>query len=739
MADDLTGFRASRLELIEYLMQLLTELKRRNVFRVAAAYVVTTWLLLQAGDILLGNFGAPDWVFKSLVVVLLLGFPAALVFSWAYEITPKGIRREHEVTPDASITRDTGRRLDQITIVMIVLALAVLAADRLWLDRDGAGVSAGDPVAMSPADVESAAARNLSIAVLPFADMSPDKDQEYFSDGLSEEILNLLAQIRDLRVIGRTSSFAFKGRNVDLREIGETLGVSHLLEGSVRKAGDDLRITAQLIHVDDGSHLWSDSYDRRLENVFAIQTEIAEAIADALRVSLVGPDEAAPVAHAAASMPVYERFLQARRLIEWRGRTGLEAARDLLDEALELDPDYAPAHAAAAQAVLLLADEPGSYGDIPLDQAVAQAQPLIDRALELNPQLAEAHAVQGLLFQAQRNFVRSDAALIRALELNPSQSDALNWHAINLGATGRLREALAARRRVAEINPLDGINMSNLAVLHTISGAPADAIAVAQRIQRGFPDNPTGFMRQAEALLSAGRLAEARALAERALVLAPEMAFLQRSIGRVFYAVGDFDRVLALPAANQQGLALLALGRIDEALAAARERSAAAPDNYDATYRLLRTLSLAGRHDEVLAVYREGWEDLAEMEAAFGYDAGTSELAPIAAAQRVLGRHKTLAETLQHWGERLTYMREQGYAGSEFRFIEASHLALAGEREEALAALTEAIDLGYRDPLLGIDPAFADLHDDPAFQAQVERMIELINIERAKLGMEPLP
>lgn len=732
-------------------MTLFNELKRRNVFRVAAAYIVTAWLLLQAADILLGNFEAPGWVFKTLVALLSLGFPIVLVFSWAYEITPEGIRREHDVADAASITPATGRRLDQITIVMIVLALAVLALDRLWLAPGGGGnpatgTASGTAAQTSP-DTQATAAPEAppaaprpadnSIAVLPFADMSPDKDQEYFSDGLSEEILNLLAQIRDLKVIGRTSSFAFKGRNVDLREIGAQLGVAYLLEGSVRKAGDDLRITAQLIEVADGSHRWSERYDRKLENVFAIQDEIARSIAAALRVNLVG--EAAPVAHGTASMPAYERFLQARRLIQGRTRAGLESARALLDEALALDPDYAPAHAAAAQAVLLLAALPTTYGDIPLDRAVAQAQPLIDRALSLDPQLAEAHAVQGMLFLLQRDFARSETALDRALALNPSQSDALNWRANNLATAGRLREQLAARRRLAELDPLNLANLGNQALVLMQSGEPDEAVAVAQRLQRGFPDSPEGFIREAEVLAAAGRLAEASAPASQALALAPEDITVQALVGQIYYVLGDYARVRALPAARHHGPALLDLGRIDEAVTAARERAAAAPDDFFAAYFRLRTLSLAGRHAEVLATYQERWGDLAGLEAGFGFDGGTGELAPIAAAQRALGQHEALAETVQRWGERLAFLREQGHADSGFRFIEASHLALAGERDQALAALAEAIDLGYRDPLLGIDPAFAALREDPAFQAQVVRNIDLINAERAQLDMEPLP
>jgi len=714
---------------------LWSELKRRNVVRVALAYAVVAWFLIQAADIMLDNFGAPEWVFKTVTGLLALGFPLALFLSWAYELTPDGVKRTEDVPEPESVTPRTGKRIDRLILIGALAVIAVLVIERVWFA--GRGPEADSVAAAATTTGESGQAA-ASIAVLPFVNMSADPEQEYFSDGLSEEILNLLAQIRELTVIGRTSSFAFKGMNVDLREIGETLGVAYLLEGSVRKAGDELRITAQLIRTDTGAHLWSQSYDRKLESVFAIQSEIAGAIADALRVSLVGGDDAAPVAQIAASIPAYERYLQARRLIQGRTGAGIEAARALLDEALTLDPDYAPAHAEAAKAVLLLRAGPSSYGDIPSDQAWASAQPLIDRALALDPNLAEAHAVQGLLFLQQRDFERAEPALVRALALNPSLSDALNWRANNLGAAGHLREQLAARRRLAELDPLNLANLAGLSGWLAASGEAEEGLAVAGRLQRGFPDSPLGFRQQALVLAVTGRLAEARDAAGRALALAPGEANVQSSVGAVFYALGDAERVLALPGADEHGPALLALGRVDEALATARARSAAAPDDYAAAYFLLYTLSLAGRHDEVLAVYRARWGDLAGLEAVFGADGGTQELIPIAAAQRALGQDETLAETLEHWGQRLTFMREQGYAISWFRAAEASHLALAGDRVAALAALTEAIDLGHRDPLLAIDPAFAALRDDPAFQAQAARNLDLINAERAKLDMAPL-
>ena len=721
-------------------MSLWIELKRRNVFRVAAAYAVVAWLLVQVGDIAADNLGFPGWFMPMLFVVLGLGFPVALVFAWAFEITPEGIKRERDVDREQSITRDTARRLDLVTIIVVTLAVALLAVDRFWLAGAPQPVTSVAAAAQDPREPGTAQpAANNSIAVLPFVNMSPDPEQEYFSDGLSEEILNLLAQIRELRVSGRTSSFSFKGKDTPIPEIARTLGVAHILEGSVRKAGDRLRITAQLVKADDGFHLWSESYDRRLEDVFAIQTEIAGAIAEALKLSLVGQDQAAPTVQVAASMPAYERYLQARRLIQGRTRAGLEAARGLLAEALELDPDYAPAHAEAAKAVLLLADTGSSYGDIPAAEAAAAARAHLDRALALDPELAEAHAATGLLYQTLGDFERSDAALARALDLNPSLSDALNWRANNLGTAGRLGEALAARRQLAERDPLNLANLANLSLTLAWSGQPDEALAVARRLQRGFPDSALGFRREAIALQIQGRLAEAEAAAVPALAMAPGDPGAEDAAGAVFYALGEYPPILNLPRSTRVGPARVALGRTDEAIAQARERAAAAPADLAAAWGQLATLSATGRHQAVLDEYRARWGSPAALAAYFGNFPVTAEVAPIAAAQHALGQSAALAETLAHWGERLALLRAQGYAYGDFVIEEAHHRALAGEREAALAKVTEAIDLGYRNPLLARDPAFAPLAEDPAFQAQAQRNRDLIDAERAKLGLEPLP
>ncbi len=721
---------------------ILAELKRRNVIRMAGLYLITAWLLVQVAETLLPIFNTPGWVLQALVVLVALGFVPTLIFSWVFELTPDGLKRDAEVDRADSIAPRTAQRMDRLILVGLAVVVAVVAADRYWPGTAAPGQAPAVAGTASPtagaAAPETSGVEARSIAVLPFVNMSADPEQEFFSDGLSEEILNLLAQIRDLKVIGRTSSFAFKGRNEDLRSIGKTLGVAHLLEGSVRKAGNDLRITAQLIEVEGGSHLWSQTYDRKLENVFAIQSEIAGSIAEALKLNLVGPGQAAPVAQPAASLPAYELFLHARRLIHGRTRSGIEAARQLLDDALALDPDYAAALAASAQAVLLLNNRPSGYGDIPPDQAAAMAQPLLDRALALDPGLAEAHAAQGMLFLQQEDSARGEAALARALALNPNLADALHWQAGLLGDSGRLRDQLAVRQRLAGIDPLNVANLFSLNFSLRNSGKLTEAEAVATRLLRAFPDNPQGYGARAFDLLDAGRLAEAQEPAARTLAL--EAAWAPQLNALVYYCLGDFDRVRSLQWQGPQSLlALIGLGRVDEAVAAARERFAKEPDQRDgAPLDLLITLPWAGRDDEVLALYRERWGDPKGLDRYFR----AREMGPllsIATAQKALGQQQALAETLAHWRKRLDFLREQGYANGQFQMTEARYLALAGERAAALEALTQAIDLGVRDPLLGRDPAFADLRDDPAFQAQVARMIGLINAERAKLDMAPLP
>jgi len=450
--------------------QLFEELKRRNVLRVAIAYVVTAWLLLQVADVVLNNIAAPDWVFRAILLLVAIGFPFAVLFAWAYELTPEGLKKEKDVDRSVSITHVTGRKLDFVIILVLVLALGYFAFDKFVLDpsRDAELVqTTTEAVTEQAAESGNAETVDHSIAVLAFADLSPGGDQEYFSDGISEEILNVLAQIPGLQVTSRSSAFSFKGKDVDIPTVAKQLGVAKVLEGSVRKSGKRIRITAQLIDARNGFHLWSETYDRELDDIFAVQDEIATAISDALKVKLAldtGVVEAVhPTIIRAANTDAYEAYLRGRQLIHLRGRENLEDAVRHLERSLRLDNNFASAHAQLAIATTLLLNSTSSYGELSLEEVRRRAIPHFERALELEPNLAEAQGGLGLLAMNSGDPTSAIEYARRALELNPSYSDAMNWLYIALGILGHYDERKATLRQALAADPMNIVLRSNYA------------------------------------------------------------------------------------------------------------------------------------------------------------------------------------------------------------------------------------------------------------------------------------
>lgn len=701
-------------------MSLFAELQRRNVFRVGAAYLVVAWLLVEISDTTFPRLGLPEWTVTFVIALLLLGLPVALFLAWAYELTPEGVKPTRDVQLHESITRVTGRKLDLSIIAVLLVALGWFA----W-DKFGVGPQAPPPAAAGQAEA--------SIAVLPFTDMSAAGDQEYFGDGLAEEILNLLAGVRELKVSGRTSSFSFKGKDVPIPEIGSALGVAHILEGSVRKSGDRVRITAQLVKAEDGFHLWSETFDRQMEDIFAIQDEIADAIANALQLTLVGR------VAGAGNLDAYQLYLQARPLIYTRNAQNLREARRLIDRALELDPDYPPALAASGELWQLLSDDPNSYGDIPEVEARAKARKDLERALLLNPDVADTHAALGLLFMNLGDHAAADGHLARALAINPSLTNANHWYVLNLSRSGRARDAVVAGKRFAELDPLFLTNLSVLVFYQTTVGEVEAAEQLAQRLQRSYPEYSRAAAMLAQVHAVQGRLAMAKAAVSRAIELDADSLFNRGLAAWNHYLLGDCEAAISYSLEVSGVLCRVAQGREAEALAHARARLDASPEGSGAISAWLEGLSASGRHAELLAWMEERGYGAADLRALLPVDIFQGGgMSPLAVAQRAMGREADLGETLRDWGETLAYLEENGYASGWFRYHQAAHAALSNEREAALARLAAAIDLGFRDPLLGRMPAFAPWHDDPEFLAQVERMRELINIERAKLGMEPL-
>jgi TolB-like protein len=441
------------------------ELQRRNVVKVAVAYVIVGWLILQLTDVLISLLDLPEWTGRLVFLLMLIGFPLAMFFAWVYELTPEGLKKETEVARSESITRQTGRKLDFLIIGVLTIAVIYLLADKVfWTDQDGA---------LSTATTES------SVAVLPFADMSPAKDQEYFSDGIAEELLNQLAQIRGLQVAGRTSSFAFKGQNEDLRVIGEKLNVAHVLEGSVRKSGERVRITAQLVKATDGYHVWSETFDRDLTDIFGIQEEIAKAVASSLSIALgVGAGDLS--LGGTRNFDAYDAYLAGISLSRELTRDGTRQAIELLEKAVALDPDYAQAWSALAiaydsSAFLFIA---GRTEDL-----LAKSRAASQRAVATAPDAVASVRAAAFVHLRNRNWEQAEQSFRKALERSPADFDTNLYYGLFLAGAGRPTDAMAYYRQAARTEPLLSLPVLQQALAHEMNGNLEPALAEYERAE----------------------------------------------------------------------------------------------------------------------------------------------------------------------------------------------------------------------------------------------------------------
>jgi TolB-like protein/Tfp pilus assembly protein PilF len=429
--------------------RFLEQLKHRNVIRVGILYLVVCWLILDPIHVLFHMLDVPVWANRLVVILMAVGFPAVLLFAWVYEITPEGLRPTAEVEPHRSIRTQTGQRLNRAIVVVLVLAVAYLLTDKFWLSKQ---LAMEQPVAAAPATINNSVATAISeksVAVLPFINLSEDKSNEYFSDGLSEELIDMLTKIPELRVPARTSSFYFKGKQVTVQDIAKALSVAHLLEGSVRKSGNHLRITAQLVRADNGYHLWSETYDRQLDDVFKVQEEIAGAVVKALKISLMGGS--LPESTGTQNIEAYNLFLQGRHFAARRTLADISTAIDYFEKAIQREPGYAEAWAALAFADAWQAQ----FGAGNVDVLTEKARLAARQAIRLNPKLPEAHATMALINSAY-DFdwasARSETDL--ALSLDRNNPDALLIAGLIDWVFGRTDEAIARYREALNVDPL---------------------------------------------------------------------------------------------------------------------------------------------------------------------------------------------------------------------------------------------------------------------------------------------
>ena len=443
-------------------MSFFSELRRRNVFRVAIAYSVTGWLVAQVAELALDSFEAPDWVMKTILLILALGLPLALIFAWAFELTPEGLKREKDVDRSVSITRQTGQKLNYAIIGILVIALGFSLVTRDW----------GQPPESTTSGIAEQVTTEKSIAVLPFVNMSDDPSNEYFSDGISEELLNVLVKVKGLRVASRTSAFSFKDKNTPIPEIAKALNVEHVLEGSVRKAGDMVRVTAQLIDVKTDSHLWSETYDRKLEDIFVIQDEISGHIVEALKIALGTGNSATTAEHATNNLQAYQDYLRARYFWQRRGEDNILKAIELFEKATIADPGFARAWAGLATAHITLPVYSARSPDIHFPLAADHA----NHALSIDPTIADAYAVLGDIARQDKDYITAEQHFRKAIELEPKNATSHLWYTEHLMILGRIEPSLKHINIALQLDPLGpGTNAVASAVYESIGEQKARA------------------------------------------------------------------------------------------------------------------------------------------------------------------------------------------------------------------------------------------------------------------------
>jgi adenylate cyclase len=493
-------------------MNLFAELRRRNVFRAGLAWLALSWLLIAIADLLFPAFGFPDEVVRWLIIGLALALLPVMVFAWSFEMTPQGLRLRRGPQGEDPINRRAGRRTDQLTIVLLLLAVGFSAVKQFVLPQ-----RVSPPVeAMAPAPVQPqllpmpAAPRGpvdpRSIAVLPFANLSPDPANAYLADGMAEEILNVLARVEGLKVASRTSSFSLREQRLGSREIGRQLGVAHVLDGSVRRQDDQLRITAQLVAADTDQQLWSGSFDRQLTDIFTLQQEIAQAITDALADTL--GVRTVEVRRATDDLQAYELYLRGRQLFALRG-ANLPAARELLEQAVGRDPRFAEAWATLAGVLWVT---PSYSAELPAERAFELAREAAARALALLPEQPDALAVSGRLAAERGDRLAATALIERALQGDPNNANTWTWRGLGLIEAGHLRGALASFERARELDPLSGIHIGWIGAAHLYRGEWRAAEENLQRAHALGWRGPASFLRLKLALAGAPDTAPASRL-----------------------------------------------------------------------------------------------------------------------------------------------------------------------------------------------------------------------------------
>jgi len=720
-----------------FLSAVLTELNRRKVLRTLGAYAVAVFVVLQLMDAAVEPLRLPDWLPTLVVIILILGFPLVFILAWHFDITTEGVKK----TQTAGLLTRTQNTL---LFSMMMLGMFGLGYGFYgYYSNVFTATGAGEMQSLVSQQREFVAPEN-SIAVLPFADLSEDSSQGYFSDGIAEEILNVLANVSGLHVAARTSSFAFRAPDKDIREIGRLLNVSTVLEGSIRKSGDRIRLTAQLINVEDGYHIWSNSYDRELNDVFAIQDEVASAIAEALVDSFAGLEQ--KPASRTSDLAAFEAY-RTGRLHWWRRSPDeLQKAITLFAKALEHDPAFAPAYAAMADSWLLLS----MYGNLTNMKATERAMPMIEKALEIDPGSSEAFAALGLARWQIGQLDAAESALRQAIKLNDDYIPAFLWLGGLLGELGRLPEQSQVLQQAMVIDPLNELLAINVAINLTRQGDYQAGKELLQGLVSLRPDSATLLRIMAGHAINNGDLVEGWRFATRAYELEPDSPVVIETLAGAWESMGVTDKAerLLLDGLELAGdnfslqsnyfFLLIKQGRLEKADHLLSEQFGDSidglPEKLQQYYYFQKGMIslVAGDADAARNHFENAMFDdsdqtwngkqvmYATILSALHRDAGNAELAE----QRLEKAERSVRRA-----------RINGVDDADIYYTESSIHALRGESIAALDSLQTAYERGFREAwLLEIDLRLESLHSEPQF-VEIKQQIEK-DIVQARVEVE---
>ncbi|HKJ18971.1 MAG TPA: hypothetical protein VJ984_16575 [Xanthomonadales bacterium] len=707
-----------------FLSAVLGELSRRKVLRTVGGYAVGVFVLLQLMDAAVEPLRLPAWLPTFVVVFLILGFPVVFVLAWQLDITSEGVKR----TKGPGLL-SKGQNAVLFSFMMVATAGLGYTFYEYYSDvfDEVAAAPGALTISSQTAQGRTFSAPENSIAVLPFTDLTAEMDQGYFADGISEEILNLLAQVDGLQVAARTSSFAFREPDANIREIGRLLNVGTVLEGSVRTSGNRVRLTAQLINVEDGFHIWSQSYDREMSDIFVIQDEVASEIARALVDSFTGL-EASPASRA-DNLAAAEAY-RTGRLMWWR-RTpeDLQGAAERFAEALQHDPTFAPAYAALADTWLLLA----LYGNVTTMESINRANPMIERALEADPNSAEAHAALGLARSHLEQNDAAESALRHAISLNPNYVPAQLWLSTVLESQGRYPEQQLVLEKAMELDPLNELLAVNFAGNLSIRGEADRARELLNDLIAFRPDSTILLRSLAGQEMLYGNLVEGFKLALRSHNLQPEGPQDISTLAQAWLVLNspeDAERVLMeglelhpnnAQLQNTYWQVLLATDRLEQAASLSRQWLQDAGENTPPiiTQMYNTQMGMLSFKAEDLASATEYFSAALQAEDSGKYDGFHVFIVTMAAMANKLYGNTEEAERLLTLAQRdLQRAKVNGVNNPDINYTEAVILAMSGRQDEALSKLRVAYEAGFRVAwLIDIDPRVDSLRDHPEFIA----------------------